>query len=99
MQGTQHTVSVARSNGGKNWFVTLSKREHWLKSDESRTFDVRPIDEIWQRNHKEDLKVCNDGTLVKILYFWTSSTLSKITVMLIFKNTTFRRLDSLSVFR
>jgi hypothetical protein len=49
-----------------------------------------------------DLKVCDDGTLVKILCFWTLSivlSLSKSTVLFIFQNTTFRRLYSVSVFR
>jgi hypothetical protein len=40
------------------------------------------------------LKVCDDSTLVQILCFWTLSI-----VPFIFKNTTFRRLDSVSVFR
>jgi hypothetical protein len=48
------------------------------------------------------LKACDDGTLVQIFCCWTLSvilSLSKNTVLLIFQNTTFRRLDSVSVFR
>jgi hypothetical protein len=48
------------------------------------------------------LKVCDDGTLVQLLGFWTLTivlSLSKNTVLFIFQNKTFRRLDSVSVFR
>jgi hypothetical protein len=45
--------------------------------------------------HKYDLNVCDDGILIKLLWFWTLSI-----VLFLFKaNTTFRRLDSVSVFR
>jgi hypothetical protein len=43
------------------------------------------------------LKVCDDGTLVQILSIILS--LSKITVLFIFQNRTFRKLDFISVFR
>jgi hypothetical protein len=42
----------------------------------------------------KDLKVCDDGTLIQILYFWTLSI-----VLLYLKHTTFQRLDSVAVFR
>jgi hypothetical protein len=45
-------------------------------------------------------KVCDDGTLVQILCFWTLSivlSLSNNAVLFISQNITFRRLDSVSV--
>jgi hypothetical protein len=47
-------------------------------------------------------EVCDDGTLVQILCFWTLSivlSLSKNTVLFILYNITFRRLDFVSVFK
>jgi hypothetical protein len=56
----------------------------------------------WPLNSVQDLKDCDDGILVRILCFWTLSivlSLSKHTFLFVFQNTTFRRLDSVSVFR
>jgi hypothetical protein len=49
-----------------------------------------------------DLNVCDDGTLVQIVRFWTLSivlSLSRIVVLFSFQNTTFRTPNSVSVFR
>jgi hypothetical protein len=43
--------------------------------------------------HKQDLKVRDDGILIKLLTFWTLST------VMFLRKTTFRRLDSTSVLR
>jgi hypothetical protein len=51
---------------------------------------------------QKDLEICDSGTLVQILCFWTLSIilfLSENTVVFIFQNTTFRKLDSVSIFR